>query len=453
MGVTVYFFCIWWYINFQFFFFFKAPNTNSSYGSTHQSTDTVEINSENHVPSDGYNARRMKLEHKRKIMLDRKLNPIVMNQTDDLVTSSGLTSPTPSSSVINDDKDTDYVDDYASKQPYSFRTVYSSKKKTGNFSVDDHKTPKSEHLMKSYSDVSLKEESDDTNTDTKTSRRRSLQENSRKDVVTKLPADIKKESRVRKGSCLSLELNPIESGLAEILSVNESRKGSLVMEKVNYVEEKPMSTITTNTSSSRRGSLVREKTNSAEEGSMATINRSSSRKGSLKKDKINFLDEESISALGNGNVSRKESVSNKINVDTESVKCVASDVADQAYVPSDEKIKSDAPSKYIFPETTECLSAIPQTVNKIQNTLVSERDVTEDKLKQSGNSANSEPLEIKGYEKKKLLAALKAIDDEEGSSVGNQEGKNSSVLESLLSNTIPNPDSSLNVSLPLMSYK
>jgi hypothetical protein len=74
-------------------------------------------------------------------------------------------------------------------------------------------------------------------------------------------------------------------------------------------------------------------------------------------------------------------------------------------------------------------------------------------LKQSGNNADSEPLEIKGYEKKKLLAALKAIDDEEGSSVGNQEGKNSSVLDSLLSNTIPNTDSSLNVSLPLMSYK
>jgi hypothetical protein len=134
----------------------------------------------------------------------------------------------------------------------------------------------------------------------------------------------------------------------------------------------------------------------------------------------------------------------------ESVKCVASDVADQ--VPSDEKTKNDAPSKYTFPETTECLSAIPQTVNKIQNTFVSERDVTEDKLKQSGSNVDSEPLEIKGYEKNKLLAALKAIDDE-GSSLAKQEGKNSSVLEGLLSNTIPNPDSSLNVSCPLMSYK
>jgi len=404
------------------------------------------------VPSDGYNARRMKLEHKRQIMLDRKLHPLVMNQTDDLVTSSGLTSPTPSSSVINDDKGTDCVDDYASKQPYSFGTVYSSGL-TGNFRVDDHKTSKSEHVMKSHSDVSLKEESEDTSTYIKTSRRRSFLENGRKDVVTNLTADIKEESRVRKDSCLSLELNPIESGLMETLSVNKSRKGSLVLDKINYVEEKPMSAITTNRSSSRRGSLVREKTNSAEEECMATINRSSSRKGSLKKDKLNFLDEESIPALGNRSVSRKASVSNKINVDMESVKCVASDIADQEYVPSDEKTKSDAPSKYIFPETTECLSAVPQTVNKIQNTLVSERDVTEDKLKQSGNNADSEPLEIKGYEKKKLLAALKAIDDEEGSSLVKQEGKNSSVLESLLSNTIPNPDSSLNVSLPLMSYK
>jgi len=405
------------------------------------------------VPSDGYNARRMKLEHKRQIMLDRKLHPLVMNQTDDFVTSSGLTSPTPSSSVINDDKGTDCVDDYASNQPYSFGTVYSSRKLTGNFSVDDHKTSKREHLLKSHSDVSSKEESGDTNTYTKTSRRRSFQENSRKDVVTNLTADIEKESRVRKDSCLSLELNPIESGFTETLSVNKSRKGSLVMEKINYVEEKPVSAVTTNRISSRRGSLVREKTNSGEEESMATINRSSSRKGSLKRDKINFLDEKSISASENRSVSRKISVSNKINVDMESVKCVASDIADQAYVPSDEKTKSDAPSKYIFPETTECLSAIPQTVNEIQSTLVSERDVTEDKLKQSGNKVDSEPLEIKGYEKNKLLAALKAIDDEEGSSLVNQEGKNSSMLGSLLSNTIPNPDSSLNVSLPLMSYK
>ena len=403
------------------------------------------------MPSDGYNARRMKLEHKRKIMLHRKLHPIVMNQTDDPVTSSGLTSPTPSSSVINDDKDTDCVNDYANKQPYSFGTAHSSKKLTGNSSVDDHKTSESEHLMKSHSDESLKEESEDTNTDTKTSRRTSFQENSRKDVVKNLTADIKRGSRVRKDSCLSLELNPIESGLTETLSVNKSRKGSLVLEKINYVEEKPMSAITTNRSSSRRESLVREKTNSAEEDSMATINRSSSRKGSLKKDKISFLDEESISTLGNSSVSRTASVSNKIHLDMESVKFVASDV-DQAYVPSHEKTKSEAPSKYIFPETTECLSAIPQSVNKIQNPLVSERDVTEDKLKQSGNNADSEPLEIRGYEKNKLLAALKAIDDE-GSSLVNQEGKNPSVLESLLSNTIPNPDSSLNVSLPLMSYK
>jgi hypothetical protein len=376
-----------------------------------------------------------------------------MNQTDDLATSSGRTTPTPSSSVINDDKGTDCVDDYTSKQPYSFGTVYSSRKLTGNFSVDDNKTSRSENLTKSHSDVSLKEESEDTNAYTKMSRRRSFQENGKKDVVTNLTADIKKESRVRKDSRLSLELNPTESGLTETLSVNKSRKGSLVMEKITYVEEKPMSAITTNRSSSKRGSLAREKTNSAEEESMATTNRSSSRKGSLKKDKINVLDEESISALANRSISRKAPVSNKINADMESVKCVASDIANEVYVPSDEKTKSDAPSKYIFPETTECLSAIPHTVNKIQNTLVSERNVTEDKLKQSENNADSEQLEIKGYEKKKLLAALKAIDDEEGSSLVNQEGKNSSVLESLLSNTIPNPDSSLNVSLPLMSYK
>jgi hypothetical protein len=406
------------------------------------------------MPSDGYNARRMKLEHKRLIMLDRKLHQTVMNKTDDLVTSSGLTSPTPSSSVLNDDKDTDCVDDYASKHPYSFGTVYSSSKLTENFSVDDNKKSESEHLKESPSEVSLKEESEDTNTYAKTSRRGSFQENSIKEVVTNLTTDIKNETRVRKESCLSLELNPIDNGLTEILSVNKSRKGSLVMENINYVEEKPMSAVTTNRSPSRRGSLVREKAISAEEESMTAINRSSSRKGSLKKDTINFLDDESISALGNRSVSRKASVSNKINVDVDSVKCVASYVADQAYVPSDaDRTKSDAPSKYVFPETNECLTEIPQTVNKIQNTFVSERDVTQDKLKQSGNNADSEPVEIKGYEKKKLLAALKAIDDEEVSSIVSQGDKNSSVLESLLSNSVPNQDSSLNVSLPLMSYK
>jgi hypothetical protein len=449
LGVTVFF--SYFVVNkfVRVLFIFKAPNTNTSYGSTHPSTDTAEINSENHVPSVGYNARRMKLENKRKVLLHQ----MVINKTDDLVSSSGLTSPTPSSSVLNDDRDTDYVDDYASKQPYSFGTVYNSRKSTGIFSVDDHKISKSEHLTKSQSEVSLKEESEDTNIYTKISRSGSFQENSRKDVIRNLTANVKKETRVRKDSCLSLELNPIENGLTETLSVNKSRKGSLVLEKINDVEEKRMPSIT-NRSSSRRGSLVKAKTNSAEEESMTAINRSSSRTGSLKGEKINFLDEESIPALGNRSVSRKGSVSNKINVDMDSVKCISSDVTDQAYVPLDgDRTKSDAPSKYIFPETTEHLSEISQTLNKIKNTFVSERDVTEDKLKQFGNTADSEPLEIKGSKKKKLLAALKAIDDDEDSSLVNQGGKNSSVLESLLSNSIPNPDSSLNVSLPLMSYK
>jgi hypothetical protein len=440
-----------WYIG--VLFLFKAPNTNTSYDSTHPSTDTVEINSENRVPSDGYNARRMKLANKRKVTLERKLHQTATNKTEDLVSSSGLTSPTPSSSVLNDDRDTDCVDDYASNQPYSFGTVYSSRKSTGNFSVDDHKTCQSEHLRKSQSEVSLKDDSEDTNTYIKTRRSGSFQENSRKGVVSNLTADVKKETGVSKDSYLSLELNPIEIGLTETLSVNKTRKGSLVMEKINDVEEESVPPIT-NRSSSRRGSLAQEKTNSAEEESTSAINRSYSRKGSLKREKINFLDEESIPALGNRHATRKASISNEIDVDMDSVKYMASDVTDQAYVPSDEdRTKSDAPSKYIFPRTTEHLSEISRTLNKIQNTFVSESDVTEDKLKQFGNTADSEPLEIKGYKKKKLLAALKAIDDEEDSSLVNQGHKGSSVLDSLLSNSVPNPGSSLNVALPLTSYK
>jgi hypothetical protein len=406
------------------------------------------MNSENHVPSDGYNARRMKLEKKRKVLLDRKLHQTVTNKTDDLVSSSGRTSPTPSSSVLNDDRDTDCVDDYASKQTFSFGTVYSSRKLTGNFSIDDHKTSKCEHLTKSQSEMSLKEESEDTNSYTKTSRSRSFHENTRNDVVTNLTADIKKETGIRKDSCLSLEINPTENGLTETLSVNMNRKGSLVMEKINCVGEISMPP-TTNRSSSRRESLVTEKTNSADEESMVVIDRSSSRKGSLKKEKINFVDEESISALRNKSGSRKTSISKKINVDVGSVKCTAPDVTDQAYVPSDEnRTKSDAPNKYIFLEATEQLSEISHSVNKIQNTFVPERDATEDELKQYGNNADSETLEIRGYQKEKLLAALKAIDDEEHSSLVDQEGSNSSVLESLISNSKPNPDSSLKVSLP-----
>jgi hypothetical protein len=436
---------------------FKASHINTSYGSTHPSTDAVQINLRNHMPSDGYNTRRMKLANKREVMLDRKLHETVVNKTDDLMSSSGLTSPTRCSSVLTDDRHSDLTDDNASKLPYSFGTVYGSRKSSLNteparklsLSVDDHDTHKSEDMVKSQSEDLLENENEDSDTYTETSRSGSFQENGRKDVFTNLMADTRKETGVGEDSLLGVELKSVENGLKEIVPDNKSRKGSLVMEKLNYAEEKSIPTIT-NRSPNRKGSLEREKRSSSEE-SMPAVDKSSSRKGSIKTEKINFVEEESIPAVRNKIRSRRTSLNNKINLDTDSVKHIASDITEKSYVPSNENgTKNDTPCEYGLAEASEHLSEISQALNKIQNTILTEREVTDTKLKQLVNNSESKALETKGYEKKKLLAALKAIDAGEDPSVVNAGDKSSSVLDSLLTNSTSDPGSSLNISLPFI---
>jgi hypothetical protein len=443
------------------------------------------------VPPDGYNARRMKIENKRKVMLDKKLHEIIINKTDD-ISSSGLTSPTPSSSVLNEDRDTDLMDDNESKHPYSFETVYISRKSplntksdrklslqderksVGNFSVDDHETNKSEDLITSQNEELLEKDTENSDTYTKTSRSGSFQESGRKDVFTGLMADIKRETGAGKDSLLSVELKSIENG------IKETRKGSLVMEKLNYVKENSLPAIInrsssrreslvrekinstgedsmpavmekinyvkeksppaiTNRSSSRRGSLVREKRNSIGEDSMPAGNKSSSRKGSIEREMINFVEDKSIPGIRNESGCRRASLNNKIKLDMDSMKLVASDIGNKTFVASDEdETKNDAPTEILH------------TWNKIQNAVLTEREITEEKLKQFGNNADSRALETKSYDKKKLLAALKAIDDDDDPSIVSQEGKHSSIVESLLTNSVSDPDSSLSISLPFI---
>jgi hypothetical protein len=410
------------------------------------------------MPSDGYNARRIKLQNKRKDMLGRKLDETMINETDDM-SSSGLTSPTPSSSGLNDDTDTDLMDENASIQPYSFGTVYrprksanteparklsqDKRKSTGNCSVDDN-THKSEDSMKSQNAELPEKESKDSDTYTKTSSRESFQENGRKDVFTNLMADTKKETEDGKDLLLSVELMSIENGLKETLSVNKSRRGSLVMEKLNFVEEKSMPTIT-NRSLGRRGSLVREKRNSTTEETMPAIN-STGRNGSLKREKINFIQKQSIPGIRIKSGSRRASLNNEINLDTDSVIYAASNVMETSDA---DGTKNGVLSEYRLGEASERLSEISQTYNKIQNISLTEREVTEAKLKQVVSKADSKALETRGYEKKKLLAALKAIDDGEDPSIFNP-GDNSSILDSLVNNSISDPESSLNISLPFI---
>lgn len=391
----------------------------------------------------------MKIANKRKVMLDKKLHETIINKTED-ISSSGLTSPTPSSSVLNEDRDTDLMDDNASTHPYSFETVYLSRKSPlntksdrklslqdetksiGNVSVDDHKTNESEDLLKSQNEELLEKNNEPSDTYTKTSRSGSFQENKRKDVFTDLTANLKKETGARKDSLLSVELKSIEN------EFKEARKGSLVMEKQNYIKEKSLPAIT-NRSSSRRGSLVREKRNSIGEDSLPAVNKHSSRKGSIERELINSVGDKSIPAIRVKSGCRRASLNNKLELAMDNVKHVASDVADKAFAASDaDETKNDAPCE------------ISQTWNNIQNTVQIEKEITEEKLKQFANNADSKSLETKSYDKKKLLDALKAIDDETDASLISQGRKNSSIVESLLTNSVSDPDSSFNISLPFI---
>jgi hypothetical protein len=399
------------------------------------------------VASDGYNARRMKIANKRKVMLDKKLHETIINKTED-ISSSGLTSPTLSSSVLNEDRDIDLIDDNARKEPQSFETVYilrqspmnsksdtkfslqDERKSVANFSVDDHKTNKSEDLMNTENEKLLEKDNETSDNYTKTSRSGSFQENGRKDSFTDVMANIRKETGSGKGSLLSVELKSIENG------IKETRKGSLVMEKLNYIEEKCLPAIT-NRNSSRRGSLVREKRNSNGEDSLPAVNKIPNRKGSIEREIINSVGNKSIPTRKDESGSQRASLNNEIELDMDNVEHVAFDVADRAFPASAaDETKNDAPIE------------ISQTWNKIPNTILIEREITEEKLKQFVNNADAKALETKSYDKMKLLAALKAIDDDDAPSIISQEGKNSSIVEGLLTNSVSDPDSSLNISLP-----
>jgi hypothetical protein len=391
----------------------------------------------------------MKIANKRKVMLDKKLHETIINKTED-VSSSGLTSPTLSSSVLNEDRDTDLMDDNTRQHahPHSFETVHISRqspmniksdtklslqderKSVGNFSVDDHKTNKSEDLMNSENEELLEEDNETSNNYTTTSRSGSFHENGRKDSFRGVMANIRKETGAGKDSLLSVEFKSIENG------IKETRKGSLVMEKINYIEEKCLPAITSR-NSSRRGSLIREKRSSNGEDSLPAVNKIPNRKGSIEREMINVVADKFIPTIRDESGSQRAFLNNEIELDMDNVKHVASDVADIAFPASDaDETKNDAPS-----ETS-------QTWDKIPNTVLIEREITEEKLKQFVNNADSKALEIKSYDKKKLLAALKAIDNEDDPSVISEGGKNSSIVEGLLTNSVSDPDSSLNISLP-----
>ncbi|PNF29037.1 hypothetical protein B7P43_G14195, partial [Cryptotermes secundus] len=305
-------------------------------------------------------------------------------------------------------------------------------KSIGNVSVDDHKTNKSEDLLKSQNEELLEKDNEPSDTYTKTGRSGSFQENKRKDVFTDLTANIIKETGAGNDSLLSVELKSIEN------EYKEARKGSLTMENQNYIKEKSLPAIT-NRSSSRRESLVREKRNSIGEDSLPAVNKCSSRKGSIERELINSVGDKTIPAIRDKSGCRRASLNNKLELARDNVTHIASDEADKAFVASDaDETKIGAPGE------------ISQTWNKIQNTVLIEKEITEEKLKQFANNADSRSLETKSYDKKKLLAALRAIDDEADASIINQGGKNSSIVESLLTTSVSDSDSSLNIPLPYL---
>lgn len=376
-------------------------------------------------------------------MLDKKLHETVINKTED-ISSSGLTSPTLSSSVLNEDRGADLIDDNANKHPYTFETVYNSSKSplntksdtklslqnernsTGNISITNHMTNKSEALMNRQNEELLEKDSETSNTYTKPSSSGSFQESGRKDSFTDLRANIKKEMGAENGSLLSVELKSIENGM------KETQKGSLVMENRNFIREKSLPAIT-NRSSSRRGSLVREKRNSIGEDSLPAVNKSLNRKGSIERDMINSLGDKSIPTIRDKSGRQRASLNNRRELDTDNVKYVA----DKTFPVSDaDETKTDAPSE------------ISQTWNKCPNKVFIEKEITDKKPKQLVNNADSKALETKRYDKKKLLAALKAIDDEDNPPIISQGRKSSSIVESLLTNSVSGPGSSLNISLP-----
>jgi hypothetical protein len=392
---------------------------------TYPSTDAPETNSENLVPSDEYSARQMKLQNERKDMLDRKLT---YASTDALQTNSKNLVPSDEYSarqmkLLNERKDMlDRELTYPSTSTDALQTNPENLVPSDEYSARQMKLL---NESKDMLDRKLYEASGNmsssgftSNTYVKTKRRVSFQDNRKTGVFTNVTNDMKKETGDEKDSLLSVKLKSVENGPKETVSVNKSRRGSLVREKRSYTEEKAMPAIN-----------------------------SSSRKGPLKKEK-RFVGKKSIPAVRNKSGVKRASLNNKTNLNKDKVKHATSNVMQNAHVKLDEDgTKNGVPSECRFTETSECLSKISQSWMKIRKAILAERQTTEAKLKQYMNNSDSETIGTKGCDPEKLLAALCANDGEEPSIV-NPGDKHSSILDTPFKNSMLDQDSSLNISLP-----
>ncbi|XP_069668996.1 lebercilin [Periplaneta americana] len=421
---------------------YMASHTNTSFGSTHPSIDAVQTISENKLPSDGYNARRIKLANKRSILLGSKKH--------DMVNIGGRISPSPSSSsVLNDDRDTDPLDDSEHKQPYSFGTACSSRKSSlnteasrkfsleeeqdssGNSSLEEQNTPKRESMTKSRSMDSLEEE--------------------QKNPSVLTAAGWSEDTNVHT-SLSDLRKNVGRSESPKVSALSKSRKGSIIKEDISMP-----AVLNKNSSCSSSSSLKSGKRHSVQEECMPAIsNKFSSRRGSLKQEKRHSLEIEAMPAI----INRRGSHHDNITVDTNKTALDSNKRGDHVIDTTsaiEEKNEKDTISESKFSKAADCIAEISQTWERIKSTIETEREITKAKLKQledddDDDGDDSLAFESKGYEKEKLLAALKAIDDGEDPVIINHNDKNSSDLNNLLTNSMSGPSSSSHISLPFIGH-
>ncbi|PSN52938.1 hypothetical protein C0J52_03630 [Blattella germanica] len=431
--------------------FNMVSHASTSYGSANPSNDPALFLTGNKMSPDGYNARRMKLANKRKALLGRILPESDETKTNEVASSSALTSRTPSSSSLQNDldpdrDDLDITDENANKHPFSFGSAYDSNSSqntvtsrklscmsgTGRTESNDGTVKHEEkNCESSHSEESLKDDDKTSSFDPKITEQDSLSENDTKGIYANhnatVDTEITKDALMRKDidykcndvsgkllnrrhSLLGKKRSSIEGEESTFVQKPAYRRGSLNIEK-----NADISTTIINKYLNRRGSLGIEDNANLE---IKSTKKQFSRKGSL---------------TGGRRLSRKESTEIERNTENESEKAVNE--------PEETVGSQKANTSNTLAEACERLHEISENYNRIQKTLDSEWDNAQDKLNQTENDFEITSMENKKIEKEKLLAAMKAIDEGD-----DPVSEGPSIIDSLVSNST----STTSVSLPFL---
>ena len=426
-------------------FFVQVSPANRSQGSRETSYSFSHVAKENKLTIDSYNARRDRLANKRKSLLERKQPD---SESHDLVTSSSSSSD----SLHNVEDTIKHVSDSNSSQNNVSSRRHSS---------DNERKKSVEHVRikdsMEYSETTTDESVKDDNNFSSCSKSSDIGSNTgidNKNLITELSSmneafDNKIDGNKIQKTRSSLSNTGIDNRnlITELSFKNEAFDNKI---DGNKIQKRRSSLLETRRSSSgtvndftltpelnrRRGSLNIRKKSDVDDADLKND------KPSLRAHAENEANLEEISTSKYSN--KDDSV-----IDKQKVLSQKMDLPDKTYLESGKEFTHESNSTTRFldedgnnnnnvGETCENLHEISHTDKNIQHSLETQMTKVENRIKVK-DDIKPKPLASNHYQKEKLLAVLRAID----------EGKDPIGSENH-SNVTSNPSSATNISLPFV---